>query len=252
MSARATSLARRVDVAAPSLWPGLSSTLLPLLLLFRCHCRHCPPPLSVIITTTNAHNGDAREAMTPIVVVQRCPHPQMRTTSLGGDAPIIVIIGCHRPPLRPVTHPSSSSLVVIVLPSTPPPPDFRCRLLPLLIVKCPPLGSFLVSLNSDVFGTDVGGGIFLEIVIGVAIPIQDGLCCHPQESAPLTVVDNVGSYAPPPSSAFVLSSIIASPSNSRGGRISATGVSPTVRVSKNAAYLATGWKRRRRTSNPRK
>jgi hypothetical protein len=136
--------------------------------------------------------------MTPIVVVPRRPHPQTRTTSLRGDAPIIVIIGCHRPPVRPVTHPSSSSSVVIVLPSTPPPPDFRRRLPPLLIVKCPPLGSILVSLNSDAFGTDVGGGIVLAIVIGIAVPIRDGLRRHPQESAPPTVVNDVGTYAPPP------------------------------------------------------
>ncbi len=50
MSARIASLACHVDVAAPSLWLGLSSTLLPLLLLFCRHCHHCPPPLSVIIT----------------------------------------------------------------------------------------------------------------------------------------------------------------------------------------------------------
>ena len=118
--------------------------------------------------------------MTPIVVVPLRPHPQTRTTSLRGDAPIIVIIGCHRPPVRP------------------PPPDFRRHLLPLLIVKCPPLGSILVSVNSDVVGKDVSGGIVLEIVIGVALPIRDGLPRYPQESAPPTVVDNVGSFAPPP------------------------------------------------------
>jgi hypothetical protein len=92
--------------------------------------------------------------MTPIVVVPQRPHPQMRTTSLMGDAPIIVIIGCHCPPIRP-----------------PPPPDFCPRLLPLLIVKCPPLGSILVSINSNVVGKDVTGGIVLEISIGVALPI---------------------------------------------------------------------------------
>jgi hypothetical protein len=54
-----------------------------------------------------------------------------------------------------------------------------------------------VTINSDAIGKDVGGGIVLEIVIGVALPIRDGLRCHPQESTPLTVVDNVGSYAPP-------------------------------------------------------
>ncbi len=128
----------------------------------------------------NACNVDVMEAMTPIFVVPLRPHPQTRTTSLRGDAPIIVIIGSHRPPVRS------------------PPPDFCCCLLPLLIVKCPPLGSILKSVNSDVVGNDVGGGIVLEIVIGVALPIQDGLPCHPQESAPPTVVDNVGSFAPPP------------------------------------------------------
>jgi hypothetical protein len=91
--------------------------------------------------------------MTPIVVVPRHPHPQMRTTSLRGDAPIIVIIGCHRPPVRP------------------PPPDFRRRLPPLLIIECPPLGSILVSVNSDAVGKDVGGSTVLEIAIGVAPPI---------------------------------------------------------------------------------
>jgi hypothetical protein len=44
---------------------------------------------------------------------------------------------------------------------------------------------------------DVGNGVVLEIVIGIALPIQDGLCCNPQESAPPMVTDNIGSYAPP-------------------------------------------------------
>jgi hypothetical protein len=91
--------------------------------------------------------------MTPIIVVPQRPHPQTRTASLRGDAPIIVIIGCHRPPIRP------------------PLPDFRRHLPPLLIVKCPPLGSILVSVNSNAVGKDVGGGIVLEIVIGIALPI---------------------------------------------------------------------------------
>ncbi len=94
--------------------------------------------------------------------------------------PIIIIIICHCPAVRP------------------PPPDFRRRLPPLLIIKCPPLGSVLVSIDSDAVGTDVGGGIILENVIGVAHPIWDGLRCHSQESAPPTVVDDVGSYAPHP------------------------------------------------------
>jgi hypothetical protein len=34
-----------------------------------------------------------------------------------------------------------------------------------------PLGSILVSVNSDAVGKDVGNGIVLEIVIGVALPI---------------------------------------------------------------------------------
>jgi hypothetical protein len=91
--------------------------------------------------------------MTPIVVVPRHPHPQTRPTTFRGDAPITVIIGCHRPPIRP------------------PRPDFRRRLPPLLIVNCPPLGSILVSITSDAVGKDDGGGIILEIVIGVALPI---------------------------------------------------------------------------------
>jgi hypothetical protein len=118
------------------------------------------------------------------------------------------------------------------------PPDFRCRLLPLLIVKCPPLGSILVSLNSDAFGTDVGGGIVLGIVIRLAIPIRDGLCCHPQESAPPTIIDNVGSFS---LLVFVRSSIITLPSNSHKGWLSMMGVSRAVSVSKNAAFLAAGW-----------
>jgi hypothetical protein len=55
-----------------------------------------------------------------------------------------------------------------------------------------------VSVNSDAVGKDVGGGIVLEIVISVALPIQDGLHCHTEESAPPTVIDNVGSFASPP------------------------------------------------------
>ncbi len=55
-----------------------------------------------------------------------------------------------------------------------------------------------MSVNSDAVGKDVGGGIVLEIVIGIALPIRDGLCHHTQESAPPTVVDDVGSFAPPP------------------------------------------------------
>jgi hypothetical protein len=98
---------------------------------------------------------DAREAaVMPIVIVPQPHHHQMRTTSLRGDAPIIVIISCHHPPIHP-----------------PPLPGFCCRLRPLLIVKCPPLGSMLVSINSDAIGKDVGGGIILEIVINVALPI---------------------------------------------------------------------------------
>ncbi len=54
-----------------------------------------------------------------------------------------------------------------------------------------------MSVNSDAFGKDVGNGIVLEIVISVALPIRDGLRCNPQESAPPTVANNVGSYAPP-------------------------------------------------------
>ncbi len=54
-----------------------------------------------------------------------------------------------------------------------------------------------MSVNSDAVGKDVGNGIVLEIVIGVALPIRDSLCCNRQESAPPTVADNVGSYAPP-------------------------------------------------------
>jgi hypothetical protein len=60
-----------------------------------------------------------------------------------------------------------------------------------------PFGSILVSINSDAVGKDVGNGIILEIVIGVALPIRDGLCRNPQESAPPMVADNLGSYAPP-------------------------------------------------------
>jgi hypothetical protein len=60
-----------------------------------------------------------------------------------------------------------------------------------------PLGSILVSVNSDAVGKDVGNGIVLEIVISVALPIRDGLRRNPQESAPPTVADDVGSYAPP-------------------------------------------------------
>jgi hypothetical protein len=116
----------------------------------------------------------------PIVVVPRHPHPQMRKTSLRGKVPITVIISCHCPPVRP------------------PPPDFHRRLPPLLIVKCPPLGSILVSVNSNAVGKDVGGGIVLEIVIGVPLPIRDDLRCHTQEFAPPTSIDDVGSFAPPP------------------------------------------------------
>ncbi len=54
-----------------------------------------------------------------------------------------------------------------------------------------------MSVNSDAVGKDVGNGIVLEIVINIALPIQDGLCCNPQESAPPMVANNVGSYAPP-------------------------------------------------------
>jgi hypothetical protein len=60
-----------------------------------------------------------------------------------------------------------------------------------------PLGSILVSFNSDAVGKDVGNGIVLEVVIGVALPIRDGLRCNPQESAPPTAAADVGSYAPP-------------------------------------------------------
>jgi hypothetical protein len=94
-----------------------------------------------------------------------------------------------------------------------------------------------VSLNSDAFEADVGGGIVLGIVIGLAVPIQDGFCCHPQESAPPTVVNDIGSYAPPPLLVFVRSLIIALPLNSHGGQISTTGVCRTVRVSKNAVFF---------------
>jgi hypothetical protein len=65
----------------------------------------------------------------------------------------------------------------------PPPPDFCRHLPPLLIVKFPPLGSIYVSLNSNAFGTDVSGGIVLEIVIGIAVPIQDGLRRQRRQSA---------------------------------------------------------------------
>ncbi len=54
-----------------------------------------------------------------------------------------------------------------------------------------------MSINSDAVGKDVGNGIILEIVNGVALPIQHGLCCNPQESAPPTVAYDVVSYAPP-------------------------------------------------------
>ncbi len=54
-----------------------------------------------------------------------------------------------------------------------------------------------MSVNSDAIRKDVGGSIVLEIVIGVALPIRDGLPCNPQESAPPTVAIDVGSYAPP-------------------------------------------------------
>ncbi len=54
-----------------------------------------------------------------------------------------------------------------------------------------------MSVNSDAVGKDVGNGIVLEIVIGIALPIQYGLRCNPQESAPPTVANDVGSYAPP-------------------------------------------------------
>ncbi len=60
-----------------------------------------------------------------------------------------------------------------------------------------PLGSILVSVNSDAVGKDVGNGNVPEIVIGIALPIQDGLRCNPQKPAPPTVADNVCSYAPP-------------------------------------------------------
>jgi hypothetical protein len=98
--------------------------------------------------------------------------------------------------LSGATRLSSSSLVVIVLLSAPP-PDFCCCLLPLLIVKCPPLGSILVSLNSNDVGKDVGCVIFLEIVIGIALPIKDGLCCHPQESTPQTLSTTLVAMLPP-------------------------------------------------------
>ena len=54
-----------------------------------------------------------------------------------------------------------------------------------------------MSVNSDAVGKDVGNGIVHEIVIGVALPIRDGLRRNPQESAPPTVADDVVSYAPP-------------------------------------------------------
>jgi hypothetical protein len=55
----------------------------------------------------------------------------------------------------------------------------------------------LVSVDSNAAGKYVGNGIVLEIVIGVALPIRDGLCRNPQESAPPTVANDVGSYVPP-------------------------------------------------------
>ncbi len=55
----------------------------------------------------------------------------------------------------------------------------------------------LLSVNSDAVGKDVDNGIIPEIVIGVTLPIRDGLHHNPQESAPPMVADNVGSYAPP-------------------------------------------------------
>ncbi len=54
-----------------------------------------------------------------------------------------------------------------------------------------------MSVDSDAVGKDVGNGIILEIVIGVALPIRDGLHRNPQESALPTVANNIGSYAPP-------------------------------------------------------
>jgi hypothetical protein len=54
-----------------------------------------------------------------------------------------------------------------------------------------------VSINSDDVGKYVGGGVVLEIVIGIALPIPDGLCCHPQKSATPTIIEDIGSYAPP-------------------------------------------------------
>jgi hypothetical protein len=57
-----------------------------------------------------------------------------------------------------------------------------------------PLKSILVSVNSDAVRKDVGNGIVLEIVIGIALPIRAGLCRNPQESAPPTVADDIGTF----------------------------------------------------------
>ncbi len=54
-----------------------------------------------------------------------------------------------------------------------------------------------MSIDSDAVGKDVGNSIVLEIVIGIALPIQDSLRCNPQESSPPTIADDIGSYAPP-------------------------------------------------------
>ncbi len=84
---------------------------------------------------TNARYVDVRETMMLIIVAPIRPHPQMQTTSLRGN---------------------------VLIP--PPPTDFHCCLLPLLIVKCPPRRSILVSVRSDAVGKNVGGGTVLEII----------------------------------------------------------------------------------------
>ena len=152
MSACVASLARRVDVTAPSLWPGSLSTLLLLLLLFHPHCHHCPPPLSVIITPHECPQSWRKGGYDA--------NRRRATTSSSSDADNISQgqRAQHR------HHRSSSS-------SRSPLPDFRCCLPPLLIVKCPSLRSILVSVNFDAVKKDVGNGIILEIVIGVALPI---------------------------------------------------------------------------------
>ncbi len=53
------------------------------------------------------------------------------------------------------------------------------------MLNVPPLESILVSVNSDAVRKDVGGGIVLEIVIDIALPIQDAFIAtlknpHPQ------------------------------------------------------------------------